>query len=142
MLGLIPHIQREVKYSTNSRIDFLLTGDGLPDCYVEVKNVTLKRDEGNNTAEFPDSVTKRGTKHLNDLSAEVDKGNRAVMLYIVQRDDCDKFKLANDIDPAYAAAFSQATENGVEALCYGCTFAINENNESASVTLGHPIDKI
>ena len=107
----------EVKYGDNSRIDFLLTEAGLPDAYVEVKSVTLSREPG--LAEFPDSVTARGTKHLNDLINVVANGGRAVMLYLIQRTDCDRFSLAADIDPTYAAAFDKARAAGVEVLCYG-----------------------
>ncbi len=107
----------EVKYGENSRIDFLLTEGGLPDTYVEVKSVTLSREPG--LAEFPDSVTVRGTKHLNDLMNVAAKGGRAVMLYLIQRTDCDRFSLAGDIDPTSAAAFDRARAAGVEVLCYG-----------------------
>lgn len=107
----------EVKYSLNSRIDFLLSGAELPDAYVEVKSVTLSREPG--IAEFPDSVTARGAKHLGDLSQMVAQGNRAVMVYLVQRTDCTSFRLARDLDPAYSDAFSGAKAAGVETLCYG-----------------------
>lgn len=110
-------VRPEVKYGTNSRIDFLLTQPGLPDAYIEVKSVTLCRQPG--LAEFPDSVTKRGTKHLNELAAMVADGHRAVMLYLVQRTDCDRFDLARDIDPTYGTAFDAARAQGVEVLCYG-----------------------
>ncbi|MEM7752207.1 MAG: DNA/RNA nuclease SfsA, partial [Pseudomonadota bacterium] len=110
-------VRPEVKYSTNSRIDFLLSEPGLPDAYVEVKNVHLMRDPG--LAEFPDCVTERGAKHLRDLSAMVAEGHRAVMLYLVQRTDCDRFQLARDLDPGYGAAFDAAQAAGVEMLCYG-----------------------
>lgn len=109
-------VRAEVKYGEKSRIDFLLQQDGLPDCYVEVKSVTLSREPG--LAEFPDSVTARGTKHLGELAAMVDQGHRAVMLYLVQRTDCHRFALAADIDPTYAAAFDAAFANGVERLIY------------------------
>ncbi len=107
----------EVKYGENSRIDFLLTQPGLPDAYVEVKSVTLSRQPG--LAEFPDSVTARGTKHLGELSAMAAQGHRAIMLYLVQRTDCDRFALAADIDPAYADAFKTAQAQGVERLAIG-----------------------
>jgi sugar fermentation stimulation protein A len=112
-------VRPEVKYGENSRIDFLLSEAGLPDVYVEVKSVTLNRQPG--LAEFPDSVTKRGAKHLMELSAMVREGHRAVMLYLVQRTDCTRFDLARDIDPAYGAAFDAARACGVETLCYGTT---------------------
>ncbi|NOD63884.1 MULTISPECIES: DNA/RNA nuclease SfsA [unclassified Ruegeria] len=110
-------VRPEVKYGENSRIDFLLTEPGLPDAYVEVKSVTLSRQPG--LAEFPDSVTARGTKHLGELAAMAAQGHRAIMLYLVQRTDCDRFALAADIDQAYAAAFEAAQAQGVERLVYG-----------------------
>jgi len=116
-LAAYPVIRPEQKYGTRSRIDFLLSGDGLPDAYVEVKNVHLRR--GGDWAEFPDSVTARGTKHLGELQKIAETGARAVMLYLVQRTDCTRFRLAPDLDPTYAAAFDRARDNGVEILCYG-----------------------
>ncbi|MFA8387449.1 MAG: DNA/RNA nuclease SfsA [Pelagibaca sp.] len=112
-------LRAEVPYAQNSRIDFLLSRDGHPDTYVEVKSVTLSRQAG--LAEFPDSVTARGTKHLNDLAEMVQQGHRAVMLYLVQRTDCDRMTLAHDIDPAYARAWTTATAAGVESLALDCT---------------------
>lgn len=109
-------VRAEVPYGTKSRIDFLLSGPG-PDTYVEVKNVTLRRTD--NWAEFPDSVTVRGAKHLDELAQVSAKGHRAVMLYLVQRTDCARFRLAGDIDPTYASAFDAAVEAGVEMLSYG-----------------------
>ncbi|MCG7521067.1 DNA/RNA nuclease SfsA [Ruegeria sp. Ofav3-42] len=109
-------VRPEVRYGENSRIDFLLTQPGLPDAYVEVKSVTLSREPG--LAEFPDSVTARGTKHLGELATMVGQGHRAIMLYLVQRTDCDRLALAADIDPAYAAAFEEAQAKGVERLVY------------------------
>ncbi|MFD3188691.1 DNA/RNA nuclease SfsA [Sedimentitalea sp. HM32M-2] len=110
-------VRAEVKYGQSSRIDFLLSEPGRPDAYVEVKSVTLSRQAG--LAEFPDSVTKRGTKHLQELAAMAQAGHRAVMLYLVQRTDCTELALARDIDPAYAAAFVAARAQGVQTLCYG-----------------------
>lgn len=123
--GLVPELtgydslRREVKYGKNSRIDILLESTSVPICYVEVKSVTMSRTK--KLAEFPDSVTARGTKHLQELSDQVAAGNRAVMFYLVQRDDCDTFSVAADIDPVYAAALKKAKAQGVEALCYGCS---------------------
>jgi len=111
-----PNIRPEVKYGQSSRIDFLLTGTGLPDAYLEVKNVHLSRKAG--LAEFPDSKTLRGAKHLRELADMRAQGHRAIMLYLVQRTDCTRFRLADDVDPAYAAAFDLATNAGVEVLCY------------------------
>lgn len=110
-------VKPEVRYGENSRVDFLLTEPGLPDAYVEVKSVTLSRASGQ--AEFPDSVTKRGTRHLVELAQMARAGHRAVLLYLVQRTDCTAFQLAADIDPAYAAAFGNARAAGLETLVIG-----------------------
>jgi sugar fermentation stimulation protein A len=115
-------IRREVRYGVNSRIDLLLQDDGRPDCYVEVKSVTMRRNGGETgLAEFPDAVTKRGAKHLDELAAMVAKGSRAVMLYLAQRSDCGHFAVAADIDPGYADALKHATAAGVETLAVRCT---------------------
>ena len=115
-------LRREVRYgSENSRIDLLLEDPGL--CYVEVKNVTLKRGV---KAEFPDAVTTRGAKHLRELSLMVRDGHRAVMVYLVQRPDCQVFTIAGDIDPAYAETLDQAIKTGVEVLCYQCVLSEQE----------------
>ena len=111
-------VRAEQRYGQNSRIDFLLSGQGRPDAYVEVKNVHLMREDG--LAEFPDSVTTRGAKHLDELAGMVRQGHRAVMLYCVQRDDCDRFDLARDLDPGYAQAFERAVAEGVEVLVFRC----------------------
>ena len=109
--------RREVKYGRNSRIDLLLQSDRRPDCYVEIKSVTLRR---HGPAEFPDAVTARGTKQLGELSEMVQGGARAVMFYLVQRGDCRAFTIAADIDPIYAEALAAAREGGVEVICYAC----------------------
>ena len=111
-------VRPEVKYGEASRIDFLLSGPARQDAYVEVKSVTLSRQPA--LAEFPDSRTARGAKHLAELAAMVGKGHRAVMLYLIQRTDCEAFTLAADIDPTYAAAYAEARAAGVETLCYDC----------------------
>lgn len=117
-------MKKEQKYGKNSRIDILLSepGSAATDqrnlCYVEVKNVHLLRTPG--LVEFPDSVTERGTKHLGELADMVDEGHRAVMVYLVQRNDGDALRIARDIDPAYGAALDAARARGVEALAYAC----------------------
>ena len=113
-------IRPEVKYGNASRIDFLLQDSDRPDAYVEVKSVTLSRSlpDREHAAEFPDSRTQRGTKHLQELTDMRRAGHRAVMLFLVQRGDCTHFRPARDIDPVYADALAAATEGGVEALCY------------------------
>jgi sugar fermentation stimulation protein A len=107
-------LRGEVKYGKNSRIDLLLEDPVKGIAYVEVKSVTLSRSPG--LAEFPDAVTARSAKHLDELVGEVRRGNRAVMLYLVQVPDAKRFSLARDIDPAYAQAFAHAQANGVEAI--------------------------
>ncbi len=111
-------IRAEVPYGTNSRVDFRLTGTG-PDCYVEVKSVTLSRQPG--LAEFPDTVTARGAKHMAELAAVAQAGHRAVVLFLVQRTDAARVSVAADIDPAYAAAFTAARAAGVEAMALSCS---------------------
>jgi sugar fermentation stimulation protein A len=112
-------LRREVKYGANSRIDILLEGgDRGSTCYVEIKNVHLMRQHG--LAEFPDSKTERGVKHLEELSNMVAEGHRAAMLYLVQRNDATRFDLARDVDPLYAATFLKAKAAGVEMLAYRC----------------------
>ena len=124
-------VRPEVKYGENSRIDFLLTSEGRPDTYVEVKSVTLSRSPG--LAEFPDSVTARGAKHLAELANMAEAGHRAVMLYLVQRTDCSAVTLAADLDPTYAAAFLEATARGVEVLAFDCAIT------PEGVSLGAPL---
>jgi len=119
-------IRREVRYGTGSRIDLLLERgpDDIPErCWVEVKNVTLV--EGG-TALFPDAVTERGRKHLHELAVRVAAGDRAVMLYVVQRADAHAFTPADDIDPAYGAALREAAAAGVEAICYRADVTVGE----------------
>jgi len=117
-------VRREVRYGTNSRIDFLLSDVTRPSTYAEVKNVHLSRT--GRLAEFPDSVTARGTKHLAELSAMAAAGHRAIMVYLIQRSDAAEFALARDIDPAYAAAFDQARKAGVETIAYDCRLSLEE----------------
>jgi sugar fermentation stimulation protein A len=111
-------IRREVKYGAASRVDFLLEHPSRPPCYVEVKNVHMMRQPG--LAEFPDSVTARGARHLDELAAMVATGARAMMLFVVQIGSSTAFALARDIDPAYGRAFDKACTAGVEAIAYTC----------------------
>lgn len=110
-------IKAEQKYGETSRIDYLLSEGSLPDLYLEIKNVHLLRGT-TGLAEFPDSVTERGAKHLRELSEMARLGHRAVMFYFIQLTGCSAFALAADIDPTYASAFESAREAGVEVLVY------------------------
>ena len=115
-------IKNEVKFTENTRFDFLLKREEEK-CFLEVKNVTLSRS--NNIAEFPDAVTLRGTKHLNELINAKKKGYQAYMLYLIQMEGCNSFKIAKDIDQKYKFMFDEALKNGVKILCYDCKL----NNE-------------
>ncbi|UZE48998.1 DNA/RNA nuclease SfsA [Rhodopseudomonas sp. P2A-2r] len=114
-------IRREVKYGEASRVDFLLEDPTRPPCYVEVKNVHMMRRPG--LAEFPDSVTARGARHLDELAIVAAAGARAVMLFVIQIGSSTAFALARDIDPAYGRAFDAARATGVEAIAYTCRIA-------------------
>ncbi len=117
-LGGYASLRREVKYGQSSRIDILLEDPVRGRCYVEIKNVHLSRQAG--LAEFPDCKTERGVKHLAELSDMVRAGHRAVMLYLVQRNDAERFAFAADLDPTYAQAFAVARRAGVASLAYRC----------------------
>ena len=129
-------IRREVRYGEGafggaSRIDFLLEYPNRAPCYLEVKNVHLMRRQG--VAEFPDSVTARGARHLDELAAMAAAGSRAVMLYVVQIGSATTLALARDIDPAYGEAFDRARAGGVEALAYRCRLTLE------GIELAHPV---
>ncbi|MBK25018.1 MAG: DNA/RNA nuclease SfsA [Halobacteriovorax sp.] len=109
------HIKPEAKIG-KSRIDLLLTKETGEKCYVEVKNVTLRGDDGG--AQFPDGVTERGQKHLRELMEIKESGDRACMLYLVNRSDVDSFSPAEEIDPKYAQLLREAESAGVEILVY------------------------
>ncbi|MGE0699941.1 MAG: DNA/RNA nuclease SfsA [Hyphomicrobiaceae bacterium] len=119
-----PSLRREVKYGKNSRIDILLECEKKGTCYVEIKNVHMMRRAG--FAEFPDSVTERGAKHLVEMSDMVRAGHRAVMVYLIQRGDAKSLSLAQDVDPGYVSAFKAAAEAGVEAIALRCRVSPEE----------------
>jgi sugar fermentation stimulation protein A len=119
-----PTLRHEVKYGRNSRIDLLLECSRKGLCYVEIKNVHLSRRHG--LAEFPDSVTARGVKHLGEMSDMVRQGHRAVMVLLIQRGEARRLALARDIDPGYGAAFDKARAAGVEAIALRCRVGIDE----------------
>ena len=116
------NIKTEVKFSDNTRFDFLISNNKKK-CFLEVKNVTLSRKK--EIAEFPDATTSRGTKHLNELINAKKKGYDSYILYLIQREDCTSFKIAEDIDLEYKNAFNKALNKGVKMLCYDCKL----NNE-------------
>ena len=122
--GLIPDladyrsVRREVPYGRNCRVDFLLEAPGCPPCYLEIKNVHLMREAA--LAEFPDCVTARGARHLDELAGMVAAGARAILLFVIQIGSARRFAVARDIDPAYAAAFDRARAGGVETLAWRC----------------------
>jgi len=132
-------IRREQKYGKNSRIDLLLEKEGKPPCYVEIKNVTMKRGDGPKVlAEFPDSVTERGAKHLVELAEMVKLGHRAVMFYLIQRGDAKRCAIAADIDPEYAKGLKKAVNQGVEVLCYSCEVTPEGITIGKAVTMDLP----
>jgi sugar fermentation stimulation protein A len=137
--GLIPElrgydtIRREVRYGSACRVDFLLESRQRPPCYLEIKNVHLMRQP--RLAEFPDSVTARGARHLNELAAMVKGGARAVTLYVIQIPSAERFVVARDIDPAYGAAFDRARAAGVEMLAWRCAVAVDGIEIAAPVPI-------
>jgi sugar fermentation stimulation protein A len=121
LTGYASH-RREVRYGANSRVDFLLEHPGRAPCWLEVKNVHLMRTPG--LAEFPDCVAARSLKHLRELEAVVADGDRAVVLFIVQRSDCEAFTACHELDPAFARGLDHAADAGVEVLVYACDVSL------------------
>ena len=112
-------IQAEVRYGKqNSRADFLLSTD-MEKCFVEVKSVTFLREDGRGV--FPDTITRRGSKHLRELIVSKADGFRAVLFFCVLHAGIDRVSVADDIDPIYAQILSEAVMVGVEVLAYSCT---------------------
>ncbi len=114
--------RREVKFGEASRVDFLLEGPGRAPCWLEVKNCHLMRSPG--LAEFPDCVAARSLKHLRELEAMVAGGDRAVVLFVIQRTDCETFRACHELDPAFARGLVQAADAGVEVLTYACDISV------------------
>ena len=122
-------IKPEQKFGLDTRFDFLIN-DRNKKSYIEVKNVTLSREQ--KLAEFPDAVTSRGAKHINDLIKAIKKGYKSYLFFIIQREDCTKFTIAKDIDPEYAKLLTLALKNKVKILCFDCKFSskgIKLNNQ-------------
>jgi len=128
LAGYASH-RREVRLGAASRIDFLLEHTGRPPCWVEVKNCHLRRD--GTLAEFPDCVAARSLRHLGELEAIAGAGSRAVVLFVVQRTDCDAFAACHDLDPAFALGLARAADAGVEVLVYACDIGLD------GVTISH-----
>jgi sugar fermentation stimulation protein A len=125
-------VRPEVAYGQASRVDFLLSGPDRPDCWLEVKNCHLMRTPG--LAEFPDCVAARSTKHLRELAARVEAGDRAVVLFVVQREDCPSFGACHDLDPEFAASLLRVAEQGVGVLVYACEM------NTAEIMIKRPIE--
>lgn len=142
--GIIPKlshyttIKPEVKYGIeNSRIDFLLTDAEGKQCYVEVKNAHYAKIESEQRVGiFPDSETSRGVKHLHELMRVIDQGHRAIVIYCLQRNDCDAFRFGKEFDPLYAETALKALKHGVEMLPYSCLVTPD------TITLNKPLNII
>ena len=117
----ISEIKPETKFGSNTRFDFLLLNK-KDKIFIEVKNVTLSRR--NSLAEFPDAITTRGLKHINELVKAGKKKYKIFIIFLIQRDDCDSFTIAKDIDPDYAKALSKAMKKKLNILCYDCKFSL------------------
>ena len=117
------NVKTEAYFSKNTRFDFLISNNKKK-CFLEVKNVTLVRNK--KIAEFPDAITLRGTKHLIELVNAKKMGFESCILYLIQRQNCDSFKIADDIDGNYKIAFDNAIKAGVNMLCYDCKISDEE----------------
>eukprot|EP01114_Cavostelium_apophysatum_P024301 TRINITY_DN9469_c0_g1_i4.p1 TRINITY_DN9469_c0_g1~~TRINITY_DN9469_c0_g1_i4.p1 ORF type:complete len:246 (-),score=13.39 TRINITY_DN9469_c0_g1_i4:221-958(-) len=116
-------IQTEVNYGERSRIDLLLS-KATEKCFIEVKNVHMK--VGDDVVAFPDAPTQRGVKHLAELANEVKRGHRAAIVFVAQRSDCTKFRVASEIDPKFLEALNRARKEGVEAYAFSCMTSPSE----------------
>ena len=113
-------IKPEVRFGDSTRFDFLISKKNYK-AFIEVKNVTLKRKP--KIAEFPDAITSRGAKHINELIKASKKGYKIYIAFIIQREDCDQLSIASDIDPEYSQILSKAIRNKLKVLCYDCKFS-------------------
>ena len=113
-------VKPETKFGTNTRFDFLITQKKFK-AFIEVKNVTLSRIK--NLAEFPDAITSRGLKHINELLKASNMGYKIFILYLIQRNDCKLFKIAEDVDPEYSNSLVKAVKKKLNILCYDCKFS-------------------
>ena len=116
----IKYIKQEVNFGKNNRFDFMVS-DEKKKSFIEVKNVTLSRKKS--VAEFPDAVTSRGLKHIKELIKAKKKGFDIYLLFLIQRDDCNNFNLAKDIDPDYCELLIKAVKKNLNVLCYDCKFS-------------------
>jgi len=114
-------IKSEVKFGKNTRFDFLIT-KGNYKAFIEVKNVTLSRNK--DIAEFPDSVTSRGAKHIHELIEASKNGYEIYIAFIIQREDCKRFIIAKDIDPEYSRLLSTGIKKKLKVICYDCKFSL------------------
>jgi len=124
-------VRPEVRYGENSRIDLLCTHPDRPDCYVEIKNVTMLAESA--TAAFPDSVSKRASKHMRELTEMVHQGHRAVVFFLVSREGIERMRPADEIDPTYGEALRTAVDAGVEVLAYRLNF------DEDTLSVGHRV---
>ena len=113
-------IKPEVKFGDDTRFDFLITTKDYK-VFIEVKNVTLMRKP--KIAEFPDAITSRGAKHIEELIKASKKGYEIYIAFIIQREDCNQFAIASDIDPEYSKLLSKAVKKKLNILCYDCKFS-------------------
>ena len=140
--GAIPELsgyashRPEVKFGQASRVDFLLEGPGRAPCWLEVKNCHLMRSPG--LAEFPDCVAARSLKHLRELEAMVSEGDRAAVLFVIQRTDCETFAACHELDPAFARGLAQAADAGVEVLAYACDMTVEGVRISRPIAWSRP----
>ena len=125
-------IKREAKFNDATRFDFLLSNKKNK-AYVEVKNVTLKREK--DFAEFPDAPTTRGQKHLLELISAKKKGYQAFLIFLIQREDCNFFKISKDIDEKYYENFIEAKKKGVNFLCYSSKMSNKEINLNKKIEI-------